>query len=287
VVEASARVTGMVGLALALIICLPGQSSAESRNDFVALSHDGCYGRCPTYRVAIWRTGRVVYHSGRWVKPLGTVERRIAPGDAQRLLELAASLIAPGHATDWSGIVDSREATIYFYRDRAMGSVKFHLNASAPLAQLADSILRVSGVNVEPAQPSGRENTRWPGPPWGPTFPLELLERRQAGAYYGDALRQKEEGIRSADYQSALQECSAARRGACPGKGAPGYFNCLIEAVRECKAATPRSWDPVDEVVKRKMGLFRECIARVERACDDDDGPAKCVEAALAPCFGE
>jgi hypothetical protein len=289
VLDTSAWVGAVVGLALALIICLPEQGSAESRHDFVALSHEGCYSACPVYRITVWRTGRVVYHSGRWVKPLGTIERTIEEHDAQELLDLAHGLIAPGRATDLSGIIHSKAATIYSYRDRVMGSVQFHLNASAPLARLADSIVRVSGVKVaaEPAWRSGLENAERSGPPWGPTFPLELLERRQTWVYYSAALQHQEEQVRSTDYQSALEECRIARRAACPAKGEPGYFNCLAWAARECETATPRSWDPLDEVVKRKMRFFRECVIRVEQSCKDDDGPAKCVEASLLPCFDE
>lgn len=72
------------------VVANPELSSAEdqriSKDDFITLHRDGCWGPCPQYSVTVYGDGRVIANGAKFVAHGGALSWQIDPTLAARLL---------------------------------------------------------------------------------------------------------------------------------------------------------------------------------------------------------
>ena len=56
--------------------------------DYLQMRRSACFGRCPVYKIEIYKDGLVRYTGERYMADTGIYEKRIAAAEAQRLLNL-------------------------------------------------------------------------------------------------------------------------------------------------------------------------------------------------------
>jgi hypothetical protein len=123
-----------------------GGTPATTAPLVVRVDHDGCFGRCSTYSIAVYGDGTIDYVGRAYVAELG---RRVLHVDAARAAELAHRFAAIGFSTlpdfDQPGFTDGPTGSV------RVGTALVHISEGDPrippaLTELEDAIDALVGL---------------------------------------------------------------------------------------------------------------------------------------------
>ncbi|MCS6904980.1 MAG: DUF6438 domain-containing protein [Bacteroidia bacterium] len=138
-----------VGLLLIIVSCTTSRSSKgkEENKPWLTIEKTSCYGSCPQYHLAIYPNRVVIYKGRRFVKNIGTFEKKLSKAKISQIQQqiIDYAFFEFEEVYDNEGISDLPSVILYCRLNGKEKKVKARMNVPPTFLQLVNRIENLIG----------------------------------------------------------------------------------------------------------------------------------------------